>query len=365
MPSQLKRQLPRPSSRIFKLSTRQTTHPRSSFSLPELQRLWVTLNEIPLALLSAIAAAIGNVVLFQYFKNTGYTPDDTSAWLALGLAISFASLLVTICLGILGLLPAIAVHFLKLQVSKNHMLLLQSIAVAAMGGYLFPAFNLLSGAIAGVALHKVVDTILSQSAVPSKQVGAVIAVPFFTMFLLLSGLSITIFSEDTAAPGWIGLLVLTIATVPLMFINAAVVAEKNVVGGLIVVVILIPTILNQFAPNGTFPKWAATAFGVRIAGVSDLMVSKGTCDLINAASTLRSANTETVRCIESGNHLKADVRVRVGKTWLVCVRTLNGVPIEPVFSLTIPAAGTEQMIQKNAIKAIPSALTKVEESVCG
>lgn len=124
----------------------------------------------------------------------------------------------------------------------------------------------------------------------------------------------------------------------------------------------------NLAPKGTFPTWAATSLGIRLDGIVELVIPENTCKTIQSRIAKPTEHlpesAATINCENFGNQVKAEVKVRLGRSWLVCVRELNGIAIDKPFSMTIPSAGTELIVKNKSDLVLANSKSAAKDDSC-
>lgn len=120
--------------------------------------------------------------------------------------------------------------------------------------------------------------------------------------------------------------------------------------------------------SGTLEVANSLMDNLGLNGVVELVVPVGTCKSI-ASRVITSpksaiANPQSTNCDDFGNQLKTEVKVRLGRSWLVCVRELNGVEIDKPFTITIPSAGTELIVKVKTNDTIATGKNTVKDDLC-
>ena len=333
-----------------------------SYWWPAVRNLFFSLNEIPLTALTAVSAVLGMGVLLRYFELIGFTPDvGALVGLSVAAALTMLLLLLTILFALQAPIWFVRAYELPL-LSPLETICAQIVVFSILAvwvawsqppasGYLILFLLLLFCAFLALLLGSI--GLYAKNAALSSLSSLVIGVgSLFPAYALLA--LIVMGAVDANLPTWLVWLGLTGALVVVSFVNGF--SAHKTAGwkaGAVFSTVLVMLALFFVTPTGFVPSTVATLLGLRMKGEVNLRVGKSSCLTIMSAAYLHAKDVATSRweedaeesCREFGNRVNARVDLRWGNRWLLQVRSINGMNIDPAAPrITIPDLGTELVL---------------------
>lgn len=350
---------PKPSTRIHARSS--AASPKSLW-WPSLRNVFLSLNEIPLTALTAFSAVLGMGILLRYFELIGFTPDvGTLVGLSVSAALAMLLFLLVILLSLQAPVVLIRVYGLPL-LSPRETFSAQIVVFSMMAvwvgwsqppasGYLILSF-LIVFAIALCVLMSSLGLRLENAGTASLSAAVIGFGSFFIAYALLA--LIVMGAVDSNLPEWKVWSGLLGALFVVSFVNGLS-AHKTAswkVGAIICTALVLAS-LFFISRNGFVPTTVATLVGLRLKGEVNLRVGKSSCLTIMSAVNLSARDAAVARleedakesCREFGNRVAAEVDLRWSNRWLLTIKTINGMTIDPKAPrITIPDLGTELVL---------------------
>lgn len=346
-----------------------------------LRELFAAANEVPLAFFSFAAYCLGSGVIWTYFKSIGYIPDDISAFIGLSVFITVLSLLVVISIAALPLIPAMILRMFSLQLGTVYTCLALTTTLVILCVHFFIPDNSIAFlfliAVAGT-ITSVFFLLLFEGKQIAKNIWCSFLLSVFAICPFLSALLVVKMTSSSSASDLKEWSILMVMLVIFTFANSALLNEGNRPWNrlkewqkwsfaIFLNAAFILIALN-LAPKGTFPTWAATSLGIRLDGIVELVIPENTCKTIQSRIAKPTEHlpesAATINCENFGNQVKAEVKVRLGRSWLVCVRELNGIAIDKPFSMTIPFAGTELIVKNKSDLVLANSKSAAKDDSC-
>ncbi|MBO9643770.1 MAG: hypothetical protein J7603_11695 [Pseudacidovorax sp.] len=319
--------------------------PSRSLWWPVVRKLFATLQEVPIAALSALSVMAGAAMVHRYCVLIGYGPE-ASVSISFGAAVALVVLLGLVSLGILLQAPAWMPPLYELpRLGFKEAVVTQSVAflslfVWAIATSTPSAWEWIVGlAIALVVLAGVLVSLVRAKGAGWRRAGlGVLAAGMGcapALGALIVILKLGVFDPEVPAWGfWLATLavlglIIVINALPGLGKNAAFVSAALVVVGLVVI--------GVAGRSGFIAKSAATAVGLRIDGESQLRVKRAACLTLLSAVPVRKGDlpfkladeAAGAGCREYGNAVTARVDLRGGGRWVLQVHSINGWDAEP------------------------------------
>lgn len=337
--------------------------PTSLWPLP-LRRLWVTISELPLAALVLLATSMGLLATLRYFREIAYPLPDVGSLLAAAGLVTAAAIAVALSLAVTLWAP-----LLMLQMGEGIRPRWSDIAWAQIipatlfleWAFLAPSWDDV-GAPWNWGIVIVTLIVLTVLATRLRLWSRIKATPLRERFkhgwvFLMCALSAAVLAQgvDLLIQATGGASVLTPNQRGFMFLILFYIAVLLISGlskvkpGTAFIAVLSTVIVLLFAGSvwtAELPKMLATMAGIRIKGVSDLIVSKETCARVQMVAKAQALKLKTdwrgKECAESGALMRADVQVHSGGRWLLQPRVMDDVEMPVAMGrVTAPEAAVE------------------------
>lgn len=335
----------KPSARMA-ARKRSTQGPSRSFWWPVVRNLFATLQEVPMAALSALSVMAGAAVVHRYCMLIGYGPE-ASVSIGFGAAVALVVLLGLVSLWILLQAPVWITALYELpRLGFKEAVLTQLVAFLAFAIWIVARTTRdASGWIGGlvIALAVVAGALFrlirarrarwwraTLSVLASGTGGCALALGALIGLLKLGVL-------DPDVPEWGVWLALLAAPCLLTVINALPGLGKGASLVSNVFVGLLLGLIVFVGRAGFIAEAAATAVGLRIDGESQLRVNRAACLTLLSAVPVRKGDppfkladeAAGAGCREYGNAVTARVDLRGGGRWVLQVRRINGWDADP------------------------------------
>lgn len=356
------------------MATARSPEQPSSLWRPKIRRVWITLNELPLAFIAAAAAVIGTACLTSYFRREGFTPFDASAVIVPAAFAGALLALYLIGLVALAFAPALAESQLPPGTIRRVDMALAMTASASLTIAGVLAYSTLScgrnlgwtewigssvGAISVLLIGwRVVryPAVSSRGSTPPNRLrliylGSMALMAFATLYVVvpLALAAIEVgrqLQQHLPVVGWAD-VVFFAAFVPAILLNSSFTNLPNatsrlIVGLMFVLAACIPLVF--FGNNSLIPQKVAVLIGIRSDDIVRLLVPSGSCEVVQAAGNLAKDVGPKQVCRPGINTIDAQVRVRTSGRWLIEASAINDVPIKPT-AVTLPDKDTEMAVR--------------------
>jgi hypothetical protein len=353
-----------------------------SFAPPLLRRIWATVNEIPLAFLGVLALFSGAVILRVYFHRIGYMPAEVGPLLTLFSAAAVVFFMLTLLSGAVLLYPALIARHTGIRPIRDYEVLVAELAALAallvfallddaldcntgigVELYLLGAalLILLGGSTfygrlhwvagQGTLSHRLVDLLKYTAVMVS--VGLMTVFPLVVLQLPQRAWTSYVESKPELLPlGDTGIVVMWMS---ILLLNAACAKLKGRGSSFIFTAVMLfaaggyliwlPSLLGR---DSRFSDVVAIQLGVRLEGVSSLLVQEKSCEILLASLVEPEEGRARPSCHSGVNAVEAEVPARVGSTWLVGPQRINGVDVRGVGTPRVTLADADvRLIVKN------------------
>jgi hypothetical protein len=332
----------------------------------QLRRLCSTISEFPLTAVVLLATSMGLITTLRYFAEIAYPLPDVGSLLTISGLITAGAIIfslgLAVCLWMPLLLPqmgGIRLQWSDIAWAQGTLMVLviESVFLRVYWkdlGSLWIFFIVVSTLIVLILLAlrlKLWDRIKGTSKRERCTYGWVLimcslSVPIQgqAVNLLIEAMGgSSVLTTNERAFIFVGLLVLTTLVISLLSKvkpRAAFIAVLSVV----VVLLFVGSVMTA-----ALPKVLVTVVGIRIKGVSDLIISKETCarvQMVAKAQALKlGSDWGGKECAEHGAFLSADVQVHSGGRWLLRPRTIDDVEMPAAMArITAPDTAVELVL---------------------
>jgi hypothetical protein len=319
---------------------------------------------VPWVGLTAVTIFAGAALQFDYFKSIGHVPFDLAALTSLAISTFAAALLMLVVSAACLVFPALVERFHASGVGKTSLKELDVLASQLLGASIFFSWSAYDGwsdcgswpGYAFVAMPMVLAsfTYLSYRHVKSEGlrlyadriwrsvlVGASSLLPFLALIPLIK-----ILGERV---GNVHLLVLSI-WILLLALNAQIASlgQGDIMAvGLMAAVLLFVALPLGLDRTSQVSGAVAENIGIKSDGQIVLLVSRPTCDLLQAARQAADLDRSSYVCSDNGaNAVTAQVLSNVGSRWVLGLTTDDDQT--RVVRVTVPSEGIQVLIKPNA-----------------
>lgn len=361
----------KPSARMA-ARKRSTQGPSRSFWGPVVRNLFATLQEVPMAALSALSVIAGAAVVHRYCMLIGYGPE-AGVSISFGAAVALVVLLGLVSLWILLQAPVWvpALHELP-RLGFTESVLAQGAAFLAFAVWTLArsastawvwigGFGIALVAVAAVLVRRILATGAKWRGAALSALATSTACTLVLLTLIVI-LKLGVFAPEV--PEWSFWLALLAAPCLLTVINALPGLGKGAAVVSTVFVGLLLGLIVFVGRAGFIAEAAATVVGLRIDGESQLRVNRAACLTLLSAVPVRQGDmpfkladeAAGAGCREYGNAVTARVDLRGGGRWVLQVHSINGWDAEPAAPrVSVADSAVELVLRTLPDVAVPPA----------